>query len=72
MKYLYSELIFIGCEIAELVKRAKYNEATALIRSLNPLQSAYAFKYAIDNCDGTELKLLMGFIERTMNEGEKL
>lgn len=67
----YSDLIFIGTQIAGFAERAEYNEAIALIRSLNPLQSAYAFKYAIESCTEDDLAPLMDLIERVMNEGEK-
>lgn len=68
--WTYSELIFTGCEIAGFAERGEYSEAIALIRGLNSLQSAYAFRYAIQNCEEVNLKLLMDFIERVMNEGE--
>jgi hypothetical protein len=67
----YSELIFVGAQIANFAVEAKFNEAIALIRGLNPLQSAYAFKFAIESCTEDDLAPLMDFIERIMNEGEK-
>jgi hypothetical protein len=69
--FYYSELIFQGAEIAVFAERGEYSQAAAMIRNLNPLQAAYAFKFALESCSEVDTKILMDFIERVMNEGER-
>ncbi len=73
MSYLmYSDLIFISTEIAELARKGNTKQAVNKLNELSPLQAVYTFSF-VEKTLGTnsnDLKLLIDAIEREMNMEE--